>query len=180
MRRRRFLRRGAAAAALALAGCTGDGGGSTPTATQAPDTRSTTPTTGESTASPSAMTTATASPTDTETTSRTDTPSPTPTRTPLPSVEQEVLVGPGSLSFEPESFEIPTGATVRWVWESGGHNVKVSSQPSGADWPGTPGEEFDTFDAGHTYAYTFEVDGDYQYYCAPHRSAGMTGSFTVG
>ncbi|WP_346430010.1 plastocyanin/azurin family copper-binding protein [Haloarcula regularis] len=35
------------------------------------------------------------------------------------------------------------------------------------------------FDTGHTYAYTFEVPGEYAYFCRPHRSLGMTGSFTV-
>lgn len=131
---------------------------------------------------PEPMETPTASPGST-----TDTPTPTPTRTPTPtatpaaSVDQEVKVGPrGTLTFEPNSFQIPVGGTVRWVWEAGGHNVKPSSTPTYAGWSGTPGEEFDTFDAGHTYSFSFDVDGRYNYYCAPHRSSGMTGAFTVG
>ncbi|MDZ7702129.1 MAG: plastocyanin/azurin family copper-binding protein [Halobacteriales archaeon] len=186
MRRRRFLRAGAAAAALGLAGCTGDGGDEpTSTATSAPDTQRSTPTDGEATMSPTDVHTATSTPMDggtptAETDAPTETPTRTPTATPRPSVDQEVEVGPGSLSFEPSSFELPAGGTVRWVWQSGGHNVKPSATPDGSDWAGTPGGEFATFDAGHTYTVTFEVAGSYEYYCAPHRSSGMTGSFTVG
>lgn len=98
----------------------------------------------------------------------------------MPAPDQEISVGPGSLTFEPETFEIPTGGTVLWVWESGGHNVKPSSTPNEADWTGTPGGEFETFDEGYTYRVTFESPGVYDYFCAPHRSAGMTGSFSVG
>lgn len=179
MRRRMVLTRGAALATLGLAGCTS--GDNTPT--QAPtDTPASTPTQGAGTVSP------TGSPPDTATTDReptTKTSSPdetspdTPTSSPTPAPDQEVSVGPG-FSFEPATFEIPTGGTVLWIWEARGHNVKPSNTPSEADWTGTPGGEFETFDGGHTYWYTFEVPGEYDYYCAPHRSSGMTGSFSVG
>lgn len=95
-------------------------------------------------------------------------------------VAQTVDVGPGGeLRFDPSSFTIDTGETVRWVFQSSGHNVKPDTVPSGAEWTGTPGEEFDTMDEGATYEHTFTVAGDYDYYCAPHRSAGMVASFTV-
>ncbi|MFB6361025.1 MAG: plastocyanin/azurin family copper-binding protein [Halobacteriales archaeon] len=193
MRRRTFLQRSSVLAALGLAGCTGDDQGATETAPPATDTRSATPETGPETTSPGA--TPTASPTDTaasasEPSTGTDSSSPTPTRTPTetptstptprPAVSQEVKVGPGSLTFEPNSFQIMTGETVRWVWKSGGHNVKPSAVPDGADWTGTAGGEYDTYGEGHVYSYTFDVAGTYEYYCAPHRSSGMTGSFTVG
>lgn len=91
-----------------------------------------------------------------------------------------VEVGPdGRFRFDPETFEIAVGETVRWVWRAQGHNVKPASVPSGAEWEGTPGDEFATFDSGYTYSYTFDTAGTYEYYCAPHRSSGMTGSFTV-
>lgn len=187
MRRRTFLQRSSVLAALGLAGCTGDDQGSTETAPPATDTRSATPDTGPGTTSaagtqtPSPTQTATtASETDSPTPTPTPTETPTPTATPRPAVDQEVKVGPGALSFEPASFEIPTGGSVRWIWESSGHNVRPSNTPGGSDWSGTEGGDGTTFDAGYTYAYTFEVSGNYEYYCAPHRSAGMTGSFTVG
>ena len=93
---------------------------------------------------------------------------------------QVVDVGPdGSLRFEPASFEIAAGETVRWVFRSGGHNVKAESVPDGADWSGTPGGEFETLEEGATHVQTFDVAGDYEYFCGPHRTAGMVGSFTV-
>ena len=173
--RRSFLKTAGAGAVFSatLAGCTG-GGGDEPTATasDAPDTRSSTPPDDEATMSPTDTHTATSTPMGG---------SPTSSPTPSPTPDQTVIVGPGGqLSFDPRSFEIGVGDTVLWTWDAGGHNVKPSATPDGSDWAGTPGEEFATFSSGHVYAYTFEVAGTYRYYCAPHRSAGMTGSFTVG
>lgn len=109
-----------------------------------------------------------------------ETPSPEPTPTEGSPVDQTVDVGPGgSLRFEPESFQIGAGDTVRWVFQSADHNVKVEAAPDGADWSGTPGGEFDTLDAGETHEHTFTAPGAYDYVCAPHRSAGMVASFTV-
>lgn len=167
--RREFLAALAAGVTGLLAGCgggsdggTGDGdtGGDTPTA--------------EPTDTPSPTVTATA----------TDTPTPSPTATPTATAteagdaDQEVLVGPGDFVFEPATFSIPAGSTVRWVWESSNHNVKADSTPDGSDWTGTPGGS-QTFETGHTYSATFEVPGEYAYFCQPHRSLGMEGSFTV-
>lgn len=177
MRRRAILRQGAIFVAAGLAGCAG-GGGETPTATVPEPTDTPTPTPDAMTASPTSSPTPAETPTDTATATATA----TPTATPIPteSADQKVEVGPGTLRFKPASFEIPTGGTVRWVWESGGHNVRPSDTPNGAEWSGTPGGDGTTYDAGHTYTYSFEVAGTYDYYCAPHRSAGMTGTFTVG
>lgn len=93
---------------------------------------------------------------------------------------EEVIVGPGgSLVFEPADLEIPPGTTVNFVWESDTHNIVVDSQPEGADWSGTEGGEGDTYDTGHEYSFTFETEGEYAYYCAPHVSAGMEATITV-
>lgn len=114
--------------------------------------------------------------TDGDTPTETDAGTPTATRTP----EQVVIVGPnGTFRFDPEAFSIAAGATVRWEWEDDGHNVRPSSTPDGSAWSGTPGGDDTTYDEGYTYEYTFEVPGEYEYYCAPHRSVGMTGAFTV-
>lgn len=89
-----------------------------------------------------------------------------------------VTVGPGgSLVFEPETLEVAVGATVEFVWDSGGHTVTVESQPDGANWEAT-GES--TESAGFTHTHTFDVAGQYDYYCLPHRGAGMVGSVVVG
>ncbi len=199
MRRRRFLKEALIVSIVGLAGCTGgdqnggatDGADQTEGTPEPTQTRTPTPSpraTPTASPTPSATTDDTATPTPTQTASpkptptptRTPSPSPTATPEPTPTVAKTVEVGPdGRFRFDPETFEIGVGETVRWVWRSGGHNVKPSSVPSGASWEGTPGEEFDTFNSGHTYSYTFETAGTYKYYCAPHRSSGMTGSFTV-
>ena len=93
---------------------------------------------------------------------------------------KEVAVGPGnSLVFEPAELTITPGTTVHWVWESDNHNVVPSSQPEGANWQGTEGGESKTYNTGHEYSYTFQTTGTFEYFCQPHRQAGMTGSITV-
>lgn len=202
MDRRAFLRGGVLVAVVALAGCSGGEGtptGGTATSTASPTETSPSTdgaggdTTGTATddatagdeptgSSPTEPSDATDMPT-TDSATQTDTPTETPTATgsptATPSPDQEVLVGPnGTLTFQPQSFTISMGDTVLWRWESGGHNVSPTEgeQPSGADWPG---KDESTYPAGTTYTYTFDVAGDYDYHCDPHRSAGMVGSFTV-
>lgn len=87
-----------------------------------------------------------------------------------------VEVGPGAqFEFEPETAEIAVGETVEWTWESNNHTVTPESIPDGATWEGEP----ERFDTGHTYSHTFETPGTYEYYCEPHRGAGMVGSVVV-
>ena len=94
--------------------------------------------------------------------------------------EATVVVGPdGNLVFDPAELTVEVGQTVTWTWESDMHNIVVESQPDGASWEGTEGGESQTYDSGHEYEFTFETAGTYEYVCAPHRSAGMTGSVTV-
>jgi plastocyanin len=121
-------------------------------------------------------------PTETATPTETPTPTVTATETPAPTgtpggADREVAVAPGSFRFDPETFEVPVGSTVLWVWEADDHNVKPTATPADSDWSGTPGDG--TYPSGHQYAYTFEVPGEYEYHCVPHQGLGMTGSFTV-
>ncbi|WP_137283194.1 plastocyanin/azurin family copper-binding protein [Halorussus salinisoli] len=93
---------------------------------------------------------------------------------------EEVIVGPGgSLVFEPAELTIAPGTTVNFVWESDNHNVVPESQPDGANWEGTEGGESKTYDTGHEYSHTFETTGTYEYFCQPHKTAGMVGTITV-
>ena len=93
---------------------------------------------------------------------------------------QTVAVGPGgSLVFEPAEVTIKPGTTVKWVWESDNHNVVPSSQPEGASWEGTQGPPSKTYNTGHEYSHTFNTEGTYEYFCQPHKTAGMTGTITV-
>ena len=93
---------------------------------------------------------------------------------------KEVVVGPGgSLVYDPETVYVKPGDTVNFVWESDGHNIVVESQPDDANWEGTEGGAGDLYDTDHEYSHTFETKGEYQYFCAPHKGAGMVGTVVV-
>jgi len=89
----------------------------------------------------------------------------------------EVTVGPnGENVFGPESVQVKPGTTVKFVWDSPGHNVHATSVPDGADWDvqteitGPPKE----------YEYTFDgPTGEYEYVCDPHEAVGMVGTIVV-
>ena len=89
---------------------------------------------------------------------------------------EEVAVGPGGQNiFDPENVYVQAGTTVKWVWESGGHNVAPEAIPDGTEWEGhNPLES-----AGFEYEHTFETEGTYDYVCTPHASLGMVGSIVV-
>jgi plastocyanin len=125
----------------------------------------------------------------TETETPTPTGTPTPPTTATPSSVTEVAVGPEKrLRFEPEEVEIGVGETIRWTFESTGHNVtskpgasEKCKNPEGA----TPfasyegSNHYEILDPGETYEHTFTVPGEYVYVCAPHAGQGMVGSITV-
>ena len=193
MDRRTLLRTGAAALAAGLAGCGGgDATDTSPGTETSPGTATSAETaTGspEPTAEPSPTATAeptetaTAEPSPTATTTAESSPDPTATGTATATprqAAQTVEVAPdGQLAFGPESFEIAAGETVVWVWRAGSHNVRPSAMPDGAEWSGTAGGDGETYGESHTHSHTFEVAGEYEYYCAPHRGLDMVGSFTV-
>ena len=119
--------------------------------------------------------------TPTEAGADTDTPTETEaasTETPPPDPDQRVAVGANGFNFDPESFEISAGDTVLWEWEGSGHNVSYDEDnvPAETDWEG---DDDSLYSEGHFHAHTFEVAGEYEYYCQPHRSSGMVGNFTV-
>ena len=86
---------------------------------------------------------------------------------------ETVTVGPGGqLTFEPAELSISPGTPVKFVWESGGHNVA----PGSGNWGHTPLE-----DSGFSFTTPpFQETGTQEYVCEPHESAGMVGSITVG
>lgn len=112
--------------------------------------------------------------------------SPSTTLTPadVPAPDATVAVGPdGDAVFSPGTTEplgVATGATVRFVWRSDGHNVVVARQPDAADWRGTAGNAETLYDTGHVHAHTFETPGVYRYYCHEHRGLGMEATLLVG
>ncbi|WP_323676942.1 plastocyanin/azurin family copper-binding protein [Halorubellus sp. PRR65] len=178
--RRRVLGTAATALAAALAGCSTSDESTTPAATTtgdrtsattaaAPTTTDASTTTGESTTARETTETSTTS--DQTTTKRTTTSTPT---------TETVTVAPGGrLRFDPARVTVPVGSTVEFRWDSGGHNVRVAARPDGGDWDGTSGGDGTTYGVGHTHSHTFAVAGTYEYYCAPHRGAGMRGTVVV-
>ncbi len=97
----------------------------------------------------------------------------------------DVTVGPGGdMVFSPDAISIGVGDTVRWTWDSNGHNVGS----------GLPGEPTDAFlsgkpaPAGTVFEVVFDqdfldanpIEGDhYDYHCHPHGNMGMIGSVEV-
>lgn len=89
------------------------------------------------------------------------------------------------LKFTPEHVTIKQGGTITWTNSSGvvhtatddpskattAENAKL---PAGAE-PWDSGN----IDPGQSFSHTFDVAGDYTYFCIPHESAGMVGTITV-
>lgn len=90
------------------------------------------------------------------------------------------------LTFEPARITVRAGDTVEWRNPSRVPHT-VTADPAKAQDPEhvqLP-EGAETFDSGvvqpeETFRYTFEVPGQYQYFCIPHEAQGMVGEVTVG
>ena len=92
-------------------------------------------------------------------------------------VEVKMGADNGMLAFQPAKVTIKAGDTVKWVNNKlAPHNVVFdSSDPDAAahshkDLSFAPGESFEV---------TFDKAGTYNYYCEPHRGAGMNGTVVV-
>jgi halocyanin-like protein len=90
-------------------------------------------------------------------------------------VEVGVDANGGAFGFGPPAVHVDNGATVQFEWtgEGGGHNVV-----SDGDGPLDSGSAVSN--AGVNYEHTFEEDGIFNYYCAPHEGLNMKGSIVVG
>ena len=79
----------------------------------------------------------------------------------------------GNLVFEPAEVSITTGESVHFVNNMlPPHNVVVEDHPelSHEGLVMLPGEDFEV---------VFSDEGDYTYWCAPHKGAGMIGTIHV-
>ena len=190
MNRRQFLKyAGATGAFGSLAGCPGPGtppgGDDDEVFTEEPGDETTAPQTGT-----------TEQPTDggagEETTGEAatgETTTGTGTGTSGSGAVTEVAAGPeGRLRFVPETVEVSVGDTVRWTFESPGHNV--TAKPGSSEKVDIPeqAEPFGSYEGdahysinevGTTYEHTFDVPGEYVYVCAPHAGQGMVGTVVV-
>ena len=97
----------------------------------------------------------------------------------------DVTVGPESneLTFKPDAVNINVGDTVRWTWASDFHSVtsgeKCFSDGRFCSPDNTNCEAGILNDTGFVYEFTFTQPGIYQYFCAVHCFAGMTGVVNV-
>lgn len=83
----------------------------------------------------------------------------------------------GGNRFSPRNITVGVGTTVTWEWADNavGHNVV----PDDNSTPPTSGP---ITDGPHTYEYTFNTPGTYDYHCAAHGASngvGMSGTVTV-
>ena len=107
---------------------------------------------------------------------------------PAMAADYEVKMGgdSGLLVFEPAELAIKAGDTVTWINNKmAPHNVIFDDAtiPGGDKALATKlSHDQLTFSPGESYATTFTADmpaGEYTYFCAPHRGAGMVGKITV-
>ena len=88
-------------------------------------------------------------------------------------VEVKLGADSGMLAFEPSTVTIKAGDTVKFV------NNKLA--PHNAVFEGH--EEYShselAFAPGESWEETFATSGTYDYYCEPHRGAGMVGKVIV-
>jgi plastocyanin len=107
---------------------------------------------------------------------------------PALAADYEVKMGSdsGLLVFEPAKLTVKPGDTVTWVNNKmAPHNVIFDENqiPSGGkELADKISHDQLTFAPGESYSTTFTADmpaGDYGYFCAPHRGAGMVGTITL-
>jgi plastocyanin len=86
-----------------------------------------------------------------------------------------VMDAEGKNFFDPAELTIKVGETVRWVNDSGVHDVSSTKVPEGAT-----AFKSELFTApGMTFEHTFTVPGEYEYVCTPHEALGMVGKIIV-
>jgi len=109
--------------------------------------------------------------------------------------EGDYDVGMSAKAFRPVRIAVEPGTTVRWLNTSKqGHSVTAYGEqiPDDADYFASGG--FDTEQAardnwgsssggtlyeGDEFTHTFDVLGEYPYFCIPHERAGMVGTVVV-
>lgn len=106
---------------------------------------------------------------------------------PAMATDYEVKMGSdsGLLVFEPANLTVKAGDTVTWSNNKmAPHNVifDANNMPGDKALADKISHDQLTFAPGESYATTFTADmpaGEYTYFCAPHRGAGMVGKITL-
>merc|ERR1719446_1216187 len=87
----------------------------------------------------------------------------------------------GGLAFVPDSLTVKSGEEVKFVNNAGfPHNIVFDEDgvPEGVNVEKISKEDYLNA-AGETYSVKFDKAGEYNYYCEPHRGAGMKGKIIV-
>lgn len=88
----------------------------------------------------------------------------------------------GKLAFQPDTLTIKPGDKVKFVMNKlAPHNAVFSKTPNGIDKASLSHNKL-LFSPGDFYSTIFPEDapkGTYEFFCQPHRGAGMTGTITV-
>ncbi|WP_276281528.1 plastocyanin/azurin family copper-binding protein [Halorussus caseinilyticus] len=104
-------------------------------------------------------------------------------------------IGMGSAFFRPAELEVSAGETVVWA-NTGNRRHTVTAYenqiPDEAEYFASGGFESEEsaregwmgdfegrIEAGQTYEVTFEIPGEYHYFCIPHEPSGMVGKIVV-
>jgi plastocyanin len=75
-------------------------------------------------------------------------------------------------AFEDDEVTVEAGTTIRWInTTSTFHTVTPDGHSAWDEWQ--------TNAQGETFEVTLSTAGTYDYYCAPHRGIGMTGTIIV-
>lgn len=90
-----------------------------------------------------------------------------------------------NLTFEPATVTINAGESVTWKNVAGfGHTAtgdpSKANNPSNATLPeGASPWDSGLLGAGEEFTHTFDVAGEYKYFCEPHEGNGMFGTVIV-
>ncbi len=87
----------------------------------------------------------------------------------------------GLLKFVPSELTINAGDVVKFEMNKlGPHNAVFDKGPAGADLKKLSKDQL-LFSSGESYTADFSgaPKGEYEYYCQPHRGAGMVAKITV-
>lgn len=89
------------------------------------------------------------------------------------------------LRFDPEELTIRVGETVTWrntssIDHTATDDPGKAEDPANAVLPeGAEPWDSGNMEPGAEWSYTFEVAGEYTYFCIPHETAGMVGRLNV-
>lgn len=102
---------------------------------------------------------------------------------PVASAEVAMITDDGH-HFDPHLVWVENGGTVTWTNESGSHTTTAyhpaHDKPQRIPDDAEPWDSGMHSEEGTTFERSFEVDGVYDYYCAPHEFRAMVGTVIVG